>query len=198
MAIGQSRVVYRRATGDDGQRIFRLNHQVFAAELGQHAMREGGLLVDKFHAKNQYFVAERDGQILGLVSAHTTAPFSVEERCPRFKELVPQDRPIAEVRLLAVDSRYRKTFIACGLFAQVAEFLVERGIELVLISGIVQQKRMYHRLGFRDLGPPARCGSAFFIPMLATSEELLSRNRKDLERFARRAPAFERTHHPSY
>lgn len=42
MAIGQSRVVYRRATGDDGQRIFRLNHQVFAAELGQHAMREGG------------------------------------------------------------------------------------------------------------------------------------------------------------
>lgn len=191
MAVGQSRVVYRRATGEDGQRIFRLNHQVFAAELGQHAVREGGLLVDKFHAKNQYFVAERDGQILGLVSAHTTAPFSVEERCPRFKELVPQDRSIAEVRLLAVDSRYRKTFLACGLFAQVAAFLVERRIELVVISGIVQQKRLYHRLGFRDLGPPVRCGTAFFIPMLGTSEELLSRHRETLTRFGQPVPAGE-------
>jgi predicted N-acetyltransferase YhbS len=182
-------VAFRQAvTEEDFKRIARLNHAVFAAEIGQHAVRRDGVLVDKFHHKNVYFVAEAGGEIVGLVTAHWKPPYSVEDRCPGFYDLIPRGARIAEVRLLAVHRSCRKSTIATGLIVQVARFLEQQKMDFVVISGIVQQQRMYRRLGFQPLGPAVRSGNAEYIPMIVGREEFLLANKKILDRMQRRLP----------
>ena len=175
-------IVFRKAaTERDLHEIFGLNHLVFAEEIEQHPICSDGLLVDKFHDKNENFMAETDGRLIGFVSAHWTAPFSVENKCAHFWKLVPRDAFIAEVRLLAVHPEYRKTGIALGLISTVTEYLATMEVEFVVISGIVAQQRMYQQLGFRDLGPPVASGNAEFVPMIVDRAELLERTSKIFE-----------------
>jgi hypothetical protein len=61
-------------------------------------------------------------------------------------------------------------------------------MDFVVISGIVQQQRMYRRLGFRPLGPAVRSGNAEFVPMIAGRDEFLLTKRKILDRMKRRLP----------
>lgn len=176
-------VVFRKAAGErDFDAIARLNHRVFAAEIGQHATSADGRLVDKFHHKNTYFVAECRAEIVGMISVHTRPPYSVAARCPDFDKQVPAGASLAEVRLLAVDAAYRGTRVAAGLIAALAHFLEAHDIEFVAISGIVARERMYRRLGFRPLGPALASGQAAYIPMLVGRGDFLRRNRRLVDR----------------
>jgi Flp pilus assembly protein TadB len=78
------RYVFKIAdTPSEFEQIHRLNYRTFVSEIPQHAdPGTGGVLVDKFHAKSTYFIALRDGRLVGMLSAHDRPPFSVAGRLP--------------------------------------------------------------------------------------------------------------------
>ena len=56
------------ASEDDRQTIYRLRHQVYAVELGQHEQNPEGILTDRLDAENVYIVAKIGSEIAGFVS----------------------------------------------------------------------------------------------------------------------------------
>jgi aspartate aminotransferase-like enzyme len=151
------------------EQIHRLNHLIFAEEIGQHETTANGLLVDKFHARNRYFIAVRSGRIVGMVSVHEGPDFSVASRLTD-KSILNRFRATLEVRLLAILPEYRKRAVLAGLFWQVFDYARAHHYSDLLISGIVERLPMYMKLGFRPLGPPASNGAAAFVPMRMSLE----------------------------
>jgi aspartate aminotransferase-like enzyme len=151
-------------TAEEIEQIHRLNHRIFAEEVGQHAPTPDGRLVDKFHARNCYFVAKCRGEIVGMVSAHGGPEFSIASRLKDIGLLKTMRAPL-EIRLLAILPELRSQSILAGLFWQVRNYARENRHSDLLISGIVERLSMYEKLGFRAMGPAVRCGHAEFVPM---------------------------------
>jgi N-acyl-L-homoserine lactone synthetase len=156
--------IKRAQTADELEQIHRLNHRIFAEELGQHVASSDGRMVDKFHDKNIYFIALAEGHVLGMISAHDKAPFSVADRLPDAAILDRPGRRPLEVRLLAVEPAHRTGSVMAGLLWSMLEY-ASRQYTDVYISGIAERVDMYQRLGFRPLGPAVAHGKAAFVPM---------------------------------
>ena len=56
------------AAEQDMDAIFRMRHDVYATELGQHAENDNGRLTDSLDAFNTYIVAKVDGEVSGFIS----------------------------------------------------------------------------------------------------------------------------------
>jgi aspartate aminotransferase-like enzyme len=148
----------------DFDQIHRLNHLVFAEEVGQHGKTADHQLVDRFHSSNRYFIALKNRELVGMVSAHADAVFSVASRLPDPSVLRKFRAPL-EVRLLAILPDYRQSLLLPGLLLQVHHYATRHGFSDLLISAIATRIAMYEKIGFRALGPAVPCGAAQFIPM---------------------------------
>ena len=189
-------VVFREAiTAAELEQVHRLNHQVFAEEVGQHAEQASGILVDKFHARNRYFVAVRSQQVVAMVSAHAGPCFSVTSRLPDSSLLQQFDRPV-EVRLLAVAPGERSGTLLAGVLWQVFDFACKAGFSHLLISAIDTRQAMYRKLGFRALGPAVAEGEVRFMPMFMSLAEQMRGKRCLVDRHQRRWRARERAMQP--
>jgi aspartate aminotransferase-like enzyme/GNAT superfamily N-acetyltransferase len=158
-------LVKRAVTEVEFDQVHRLSYETFVREIPQHPDPGTGLLVDKFHHKNTYWIALHDGELVGMVAAHDQPPFSVADRLPG---PVPFDRPgdqPLEVRLLAVRPGYRRGPVFPGLLWALYEHARRHGHTRLLISGFVDRVPIYEKLGFRALGPAVACGRAAFVPM---------------------------------
>jgi aspartate aminotransferase-like enzyme len=167
------RYTFKLAESDhEFEAIHRLNYRTFVEEIPQHPASGSGLLIDKFHDKNVYFIALRDDQLVGMVSAHGQPPFSVASRVkdPSIFER-PGSRPM-EVRLLAIEPGERNSAVVVGLLYTFYEFARDHGYTDLFISGVVERVGLYQRLGFTPLGQAVACGAASFIPMRVTFEQL--------------------------
>lgn len=159
-------LILRRARGQaDIEDVHRLNYDTFVLEIPQHHGDGSGRLVDKFHDRNTYFVARRGARLVGMVCVNDRPPFSISSRLPDAAALSRLGERLLEVRLLAVDPRWRHT----GLFALLG-WAVLRHAQTgrhshLLISGLERRRRMYERMGFTALGPAVPSGDARFIPM---------------------------------
>ena len=71
----------RAETADEIEQIHRLNYRTFVEEIPQHTAQEPGRLVDKFHAKNTYFVAVSEGSVVGMVCFHDQPPTRSRRGC---------------------------------------------------------------------------------------------------------------------
>ena len=77
------KLIFKRAeTAAEFDQIHRLNYRTFAEEVQQYAPDGTGVLVDRFHDKNVYYIAVENGRVLGMVAANDQPPFSVEKRVP--------------------------------------------------------------------------------------------------------------------
>lgn len=162
------------------EQVHRLNHRIFAEEVGQHPRSADGRLVDKFHSRNRYFIAKHGSEIVGMVSAHDGPEFSIASRLKDIGALKLLRAPL-EIRLLAILPRFRKRSILAGLFWQVRSYARANHYSDLLISGIVERLPMYEKMGFRAMGPAVPCGGAAFVPMRlsldAASERFEKRER---------------------
>ncbi len=61
-------IVVRVATEADREVIYRLRHDVYAQELGQHAINVDRRLTDALDSFNTYIVGEVGGEIAGFIS----------------------------------------------------------------------------------------------------------------------------------
>ncbi len=173
-----SRLLFKEAESSiELQQVHALNHRVFADEIGQHQANSSGLLIDHLHVQNRYFVAVRDGEVVGMVAANAGPEFSIAKRLSDISVLLDFPSPI-EIRLLAINPQQRNRTILAGLLWQVYRFSLSHGFSHLLISAIAEREAMYRKLGFRSLGPAVPEGAARFTPMVrSVVEQHKSRNR---------------------
>src|SRR6185503_8563342 len=97
------------AAESDRQRIYRLRHDVYAAELRQHTLNAKGQLRDPLDDTNVYLVAKAAGEIAGFISL--TPPgrpaYSIDKYFPRETLPFAIDDTLYEVRLLTVVKPHR-------------------------------------------------------------------------------------------
>lgn len=179
----------------DFNAMWSLNHAVFAEELSQHQCRPDGLLQDKFHHKNTYFIACRGNEFAGMISAHWQQPFSFDMKFSLESASMYQNDRLGEVRLLCVKKKYRSSTVASRLLFAIVRELEKKNITRILISGIDKQKRLYEHMGFNVVGESLKDGNAVFHPMSADRTEILGRLDKVLKRYDK-LKANEETYQP--
>ncbi len=160
------------------EQIHRLNYRTFVEEIPQHEPNTELLLVDRFHAENTYVVCELDERVVGMICIRGRRPFSVDEKIGPFEAHLPPDVPHAhpcEVRLLAIDPEHRHGRVILGLFGEIIRIGLERSHDIVVVSGLVANRRMYEELGFRPFGPLTGTPEAPFQPMFATADQFARR-----------------------
>src|SRR6185295_13038967 len=100
------RPVLRLAGAKDRERIYQMRHEVYARELGQHAINETGQLKDTLDDFNQYVVAEMGGVIVGFISitppASDGSSYSIDKYVERGQLPFVFDDALFEARLLTV------------------------------------------------------------------------------------------------
>jgi aspartate aminotransferase-like enzyme len=165
-----SKVLFKEAeTTEEFEQIHRLNHRVFADEVGQHDKKVDGRLIDRFHSRNRYFIASRRGEIVGMISANAGPEFSIASRLEDKSVLRGLHTPL-EIRLLAIEPKYRRMSILAGLLWQVGNYARKNHFSDLLISGIVERVPMYEKIGFKAMGPAVPSGAASFVPMRLSIE----------------------------
>ena len=158
--------------------IHALNYRSFVEEIPQHATNGERRLVDRFHAQNTYVIALHGGELAGMVAIRGERPFSLDEKLPDLAAYLPPRRRLCEIRLLALEPRYRKSAVFAGLIARLLQVARERRYEVALISGTVRELRLYRHLGFEPFGPLVGRAGAEYQPMMLTAERFASCTRK--------------------
>lgn len=157
--------VRRAGSAAEIEAVHRLNYEAFVVEVGQHAGDGGGRLVDKFHHKNTYYIADRGGLVVGMVAVHDQPPFSVSDRLAEPGAVEGLGGSPLEVRLLTVRPGSRNGLVLPALLVAVQGHARRGGHTHALISGVRPRLPLYERLGFRALGPDVPGGAARFVPM---------------------------------
>jgi aspartate aminotransferase-like enzyme len=149
--------------------ISRLNHQTFSEEIQQHDKTSTGLLIDKFHAENQYIICLKESEIVGMVALRDRRPFSLDIKLNNIDDYLPPHKLSCEIRLLTIKPAFRNSSVILFLLREIIYQAVRKKYDLVLISGILAQLRMYRSLGFVPFGPVVG-DSVKFQPMYLTPE----------------------------
>src|ERR1700752_478568 len=101
-------LVFKFASEDwEFEAIHRLNYKTFAEEIPQHEKSTAQRLVDKFHAENTYLICLQGRKLLGMLAVRGARPFSLDQKLEKLDSYLPQGRIICEIRLLAIEKRFR-------------------------------------------------------------------------------------------
>lgn len=188
-------LVFKFATEDwEFEQIHRLNYRTFAEEIPQHQKSAAQRLVDKFHAENTYLICLCDQKLVGMLAVRGSRPFSLDQKVPDLDSHLPSGRRICEIRLLAIEKKFRGARggqVLSGILALLWQRGVEKGYDLAIISGTTRQAKLYQHLGFVPFGPLVGTGDAQFQPMYVTLETFEVTARE----FLRSSPA--KSFHPS-
>src|ERR1041385_4861711 len=102
------------ANEQDREVIYKMRHDVYARELGQHLENKEGRLTDQLDAINIYLVAKVDEEIAGFVSV--TPPnkigYSIDKYFRREDLPLNFDQDLYETRILTVSEAWRSSRVA--------------------------------------------------------------------------------------
>jgi aspartate aminotransferase-like enzyme len=170
----QEPLTFKFATEDwEFEQIHRLNYKTFVEEIPQHHPSPTQRLVDRFHAENTYLIGLQNRKLVGMLAVRGSRPFSLDQKLPNLDSHLPAGRTICEIRLLALEKKFRGARggqILQGILALLWQHGVEKGYDLAIISGTTRQFRLYQHLGFVPFGPVVGSGDAQFQPMYVTLE----------------------------
>jgi aspartate aminotransferase-like enzyme len=152
------------------EQIHRLNYKTFVEEIPQHHASPTHRLVDKFHAENTYLICLSGKKLVGMLAVRGMRPFSLDQKLENLDSYLPAGRTICEIRLLAIERKFRGAQVLQGILALLWQLGIERGYDLAIISGTNRQFRLYQHLGFVPFGPVVGAGEAQFQPMYVTLE----------------------------
>ena len=110
-------------TGDEFDRIARLNYATFVEEIPQHQSNPDRALVDKFHLENTYFIAKDGEAIVGMLALRNQRPFSLDAKLPDLDAHVLPGESLCEIRLLAIEPSHRHSRVLRELLAQLVNIL---------------------------------------------------------------------------
>src|SRR5258707_537831 len=105
-----------------------------------------------------------------MLAVRGNRPFSLDQKLENLDSYLPAGRKICEIRLLAVEKKFRGAQVLQGILALLWQHGIEKGYDLAIISGTTRQFRLYQHLGFVPFGPTVGGGEAQFQPMYVTLE----------------------------
>ncbi|HYG36324.1 MAG TPA: GNAT family N-acyltransferase [Clostridia bacterium] len=179
-------LVFKFANEDwEFEQIHRLNYRTFVEEIPQHQASPTHRLVDKFHAENTYLICLCGQQLAGMLAVRGNRPFSLDQKLPNLDSYLPPGRKTCEIRLLAVEKKFRGAQVLQGILALLWQHGIEKGYDLAIISGTTRQFKLYHHLGFVPFGLLVGTGDAQFQPMYITLETF----EKTAREFLRSSPS---------
>jgi aspartate aminotransferase-like enzyme len=152
------------------EQIKSLNYETFVEEIGQHEANAQRSLTDAFDAENTYIIGVRGRQVLAMLAVRGKRPFSLDKKLANLDSYLPEGKSLCEVRLLAARSSIRHSRIVRGLLAETVGYCIAQGYETALISGILEQVKLYRHLGFVPFGPVVGTNGVQFQPMYLTIE----------------------------
>ena len=152
------------------EQIHRLNYETFVEEIPQHHPNPERRLVDKFHENNIYIICQKGRELIGMVTVRGRRPFSLDAKLANLDSYLPPARSICEIRLLTVRKEYRRTRVARDLLEAAGAYCKEHGYDLAVISGILNQQKLYRHMGFVPFGPVVGTTGAQYQPMYLTPE----------------------------
>src|SRR6516164_988708 len=101
-------LVFKFASEDyEFEQIHRLNYKTFVEEIPQHSSSPSHRLVDKFHSENTYLICLAGRNLAGMLAVRGARPFSLDHKLENLDAFLPPGRKICEIRLLAVEKRFR-------------------------------------------------------------------------------------------
>ncbi len=161
----------------DREEIFRLRHEIYARELGQHAVNRAGALRDSLDAHNVYLVARCGSEIAGFVSlTPPRAPaFSIDKYFPRARLPFDFDDRLFEVRLLTVLQAHRGREFAMLLMYAAYRWVEAHGGTRLVGIGRREVMDLYRRVGLEPVGLSTRSGAVTYDLVLGTVEGLRER-----------------------
>ena len=139
------------ASAAQRQAIYRIRHEIYARELGQHAENAAGSLRDPLDDRNVYLVATVGGEVAGFVSV--TPP----------------------VRLLSVLGAHRGKQLAALLMYAAFRWVESCGATHVVALGREEVLDLYLHAGLRATGETVRSGAVLYhllherIPAIRTA-----------------------------
>jgi histidinol-phosphate/aromatic aminotransferase/cobyric acid decarboxylase-like protein/GNAT superfamily N-acetyltransferase len=161
------------ASADDRLEIYRLRHQIYALELGQHHPNSEQQLSDSLDAFNVYVKATVDGRVAGFVSI--TPPghhYSIDKYFTRDVFPFAFDDGVYEVRLLTVIPEHRRLAIASLLmYAALRWIEAQRGTRIVAI-GRREILTLYLKAGLILMGRSAQSGAVTYELLTGTVADL--------------------------
>jgi GNAT superfamily N-acetyltransferase len=162
-----SETFVRMAAPADRPAIERINNLIYALELGQQRPSGDGRLADAMGDRARYVVAERGGEVVGMLALTLPgARFSLEASLADAAPIdAVRDRAV-EVRRLAVLPEHRRQQVFAGMVRFVRRWCLERGLSCAFISGLEANVPMYQALGFVPFGAPFTKGAARYQPMV--------------------------------
>lgn len=152
------------------EQINSFNYETFVEEIPQHPANAQQTLTDAFHKENTYLICVRDRQVLAMLAIRGKRPFSLDKKLDNLDAYLPSGRSLCEVRLLAARQSIRNSRIVRGLIAEAVAHCHRQRYNLALISGLLEQVKLYTHLGFVPFGPVVGNGKARFQPMYLTTE----------------------------
>ncbi len=162
--------------------IHALNYKTFVEEIPQHDSNLDKKLVDKLHQGNTYIICvnEEEQKLAGMIAFRDKRPFSLDQKLENLDSYLPVGRSLCEIRLLAVEEKFRYSRISQELIASLVQHAIDCGHDLAVISGTLRQIKLYKYLGFVTFGPLVGTEGAQYQPMYLTLEaysELKTRSR---------------------
>jgi aspartate aminotransferase-like enzyme len=181
-------LVFKFASEDwEFEQIHRLNYRTFVEEIPQHHASPAERLVDKFHSENTYLICLSGRKLAGMLAVRGNRPFSLDQKLANLDSYLPAGRIICEIRLLAIEKKFRGAQVLQGILALLWQHGIEKGYDLAIISGTTRQSKLYQHLGFVPFGPLVGTGDAQFQPMYVTLETFESTAREFLRSSPSRA-----------
>lgn len=150
--------------------IHRLNYRTFVEEIPQHDRNEDGRLVDKFHSQNTYVICLAGRELAGMVALRFDRPFSLDTKVPDLDSHLPPGHTWCEVRLLAVEKKFRGSAVIAGLLNGIHRAASARKVTAGVISATTRQLKLYRHLGFQPFGPLVGREGAYYQPMQTSME----------------------------
>ena len=168
------RSILRLADARDRETIYRLRHDIFAAELGQYATNAAGRLTDALDAFNEYIVVEDGERIAGFVSI--TPPgspsLSIDKYFKRAELPFAVDDKLYEIRLLTVPVKSRRSLVASALMYAAFRWSEARGGTHLTAMGRKEIRNLHLRVGLKPTGQNVQAGAVTYGLLHATMAEV--------------------------
>lgn len=153
------------------EQIHELNYRTFVEEIPQHEENVSQRLVDKFHDENTYLICKKDNRVVGMIAIRSNRPFSLDGKIGKVERHLPVEveNPV-EIRLLAIEKRYRNGRAFLGLAQALIRYCLKSGYDAALISGTMREQKLYGQLGFLPFAYLTGTEEAAFQPMYLTKK----------------------------
>ncbi|NBU08543.1 MAG: aminotransferase class I/II-fold pyridoxal phosphate-dependent enzyme [Proteobacteria bacterium] len=176
----RNRIQLAPATERDRETIYRIRHEVFAHELGQHSPNSAALLRDALDDFNLYLVAKVAGEVAAFVSlTPPSAPsYSMDKYLAREQLPFAFDSQLYEVRLLTVVPTFRGSELAALLMYAAFRWVEAHGGTRLMAIGRREVLELYLRGGLEPVGMAVQSGAVTYdvlqAPISAIRERIQS------------------------